>query len=290
MSLTIRHGLLLSATTMFAGFAVAADPVLPNTLPKKIGVEVVKPADPDAKLPAPLTEQTYDSYRSLIESRRQRAAGSSAIVNWNPNNVVTVNSTYLQPFTTDWYAAHPTAWRYNHPTATAWTYTTVPQVTTWLNVPVAKQTVVANGTFVQQTAPTSVVVPQSTTTTTATTAVVPTTSTAVVDNGEWMSLGVFALSPTRESTADRMMQLAVNRDGVIRGTHYDIISDDVDTIQGAVDKVHQRVAWTIGAKGPVVFDASLDDLTADVAMITAHLPDGRDNEWKLTLLRPASTP
>jgi len=63
---------------------------------------------------------------------------------------------------------------------------------------------------------------------------------------EWLSLGVFAATKEGESQANRLFQLAVNKQGVIRGNYEDMLAGNVEPINGSVDKKTQRVAWTIG--------------------------------------------
>ena len=45
------------------------------------------------------------------------------------------------------------------------------------------------------------------------------------------------------------MQLAVNKDGVIRGNYYNALSDATVPVYGQVDKKTQRAAWTVGDSG-----------------------------------------
>ena len=56
-----------------------------------------------------------------------------------------------------------------------------------------------------------------------------------------------------EQTSDKIFQLAVNKDGVIRGNYYDAFADNALPVYGSVDKKTQRAAWSIGEKKGVVF-------------------------------------
>ena len=62
-------------------------------------------------------------------------------------------------------------------------------------------------------------------------------------NEEWLPLGVYAVitEPTQTQT-DKVIQLAVNKEGVIRGNLHDALADKVIPVVGAVDKKTQRVA------------------------------------------------
>ena len=64
--------------------------------------------------------------------------------------------------------------------------------------------------------------------------------------GDWLPLGVFALTKPGQTKSDLTVQLAVNKQGVIRGNYTDIATDKTQLIQGSVDKQSQRVAFTVG--------------------------------------------
>jgi hypothetical protein len=92
---------------------------------------------------------------------------------------------------------------------------------------------------------------------------------------EWMPLGTFAVSTDqRESTPSRIMQLAVNRDGVISGTLYNTTSDNTQPIQGKVDQQTQRAAFRIGDNENLVAETGLYNLTQeDVPLLVHYGPD-----------------
>jgi hypothetical protein len=103
------------------------------------------------------------------------------------------------------------------------------------------------------------------------------------ENEEWQPLGVFALVRGEEQTSDKIFQLAVNKDGVIRGNYYDAIADNALPVYGSVDKKTQRAAWSVGEKRDVVFEAGIANLTADQTPILVHY--GKDDTQQLTLVR-----
>ena len=57
-----------------------------------------------------------------------------------------------------------------------------------------------------------------------------------------------------EQTSNNLFQLALNKDGVIRGNYYDGLMDTTTPVYGSVDKKSQRAAWTIGKKNDRVFE------------------------------------
>src|SRR5690606_12491865 len=81
----------------------------------------------------------------------------------------------------------------------------------------------------------------------------PPPSEEALEEAEWMPLGTFALSAGEEDREpDRIFQLAVNRDGIIGGTLYDIRTDEVASIQGQVDPETQRVAFRVDGTEDIV--------------------------------------
>ncbi len=76
-----------------------------------------------------------------------------------------------------------------------------------------------------------------------------------------------------------MLQLAVTKDGVLRGTYYDLLTDKEQPVQGAIDKATQRVAFTAGPNGKTVFETSLNSLTQDVGPMALYFENGAARPW-----------
>ena len=79
----------------------------------------------------------------------------------------------------------------------------------------------------------------------------------------------------------RVIQLAVSREGIVRGSQFDTLTEDTANVQGAVDKKSLRIAWTIGSKTGAVFEAALGDLTKPQSSVTVHFPDGKSAAWEM---------
>jgi hypothetical protein len=103
------------------------------------------------------------------------------------------------------------------------------------------------------------------------------------DKEEWQPLGIFALVRGEEQTSDKLFQLALNREGLIRGNYYDAIADSTLPVFGSVDKKTQRAAWSIGEKKDAVFEAGIANLTRDETPILVHYSS--DNTQQFTLVR-----
>ena len=102
-------------------------------------------------------------------------------------------------------------------------------------------------------------------------------------NGDWLPLGVFGIIAEGQTTTDKLVQLALNKDGTIRGNYQDMISDKVTPIVGSVDKATQRVALRIEGNKLLVAETGLYNLTNDEVPILIHF--GKDRHETRTLIR-----
>ena len=105
----------------------------------------------------------------------------------------------------------------------------------------------------------------------------------IAENDEWQPLGVFGLIQENEKTAQRIFQLAVNKDGIVRGNYYDAVADNTLPVVGSVDKQTQRVAWSIGDKKDIVFETGLSSFTKDDTTVLVHY--GKDSTQQMILVR-----
>ncbi len=174
----------------------------------------------------------------------QSPAGQAAVANATPAPVETI------AFTADWYAKHPEAWRPKQSPADWWKTADVAAITAWLGKPITaagtaadKGGAVANAGGVDARADglQSVLV-------------LPAGHQNAVDpaDPDWLPLGVFAVVPpgTQDTAqAHNYQQLAVDRQGTIKGNFYDTISGTVQPITGTVDRTALTASWTVGANG-----------------------------------------
>ena len=84
------------------------------------------------------------------------------------------------------------------------------------------------------------------------------------------------------------MQLAVDKQGIIRGNYTDTSTNDNQVIQGSVDKQTQRVAFTIGDKKQDVIETGLYNLTKDEAPCLIHFGQERTEQWLLVRIKQPS--
>ncbi|MFM9057685.1 MAG: hypothetical protein ACKOSQ_00915, partial [Planctomycetaceae bacterium] len=103
----------------------------------------------------------------------------------------------------------------------------------------------------------------------------------VAKDDQWRPLGVFALARQEETTPGTFISLAIDKDGLLRGSYYDAVSDTTMKITGKVDKKTQRAAWTVGDKQTPVYEAGLANLTKDQTTILVHRDGGKVEQMLL---------
>jgi len=112
--------------------------------------------------------------------------------------------------------------------------------------------------------------------------------TQIAETDEWRPLGVFALARAEESNPSTFLSLAIDKDGLLRGTYYDAVADQTTNVTGKVDKKTQRAAWTLGDKTMPVYEAGLANLAQQQTTILVHR-DGGAVEQMLLVRVPASS-
>ena len=80
------------------------------------------------------------------------------------------------------------------------------------------------------------------------------------------------------------MQLAVNKQGILRGNYTDTATDKTQVIQGSVDKKTQRAAFTVGDNKDNVIETGVYNLTKDEAPALIHFGKDRTEQWLLVRL------
>jgi hypothetical protein len=117
-----------------------------------------------------------------------------------------------------------------------------------------------------------------------------TNAPAPPSSAQWLPLGVFGLIEGDSKQPSVTFQLAVDKDGVIRGNAVSEGSSTSLPVQGAVQKATQRVCWTVGTNTTTVYDTGLANLTKSEAPILVHSgPKKTQQELLVRLNRPNQT-
>lgn len=101
----------------------------------------------------------------------------------------------------------------------------------------------------------------------------------------WVSLGVFEAIPPGQKSSHMLMQLAVNKDGIIRGNYYDTNDRNVQLIEGSIDKNMARSVWVVTDRAGILFDTSVYNLTRREAAILVHAGKDKKERWVLVRLQ-----
>jgi len=102
---------------------------------------------------------------------------------------------------------------------------------------------------------------------------------------DWLPLGVFALTSEDTGDSQAVVQLAVNKQGVIAGTYYNEATQVSRPIQGTVDLKTQRVSmgFADNKNTDKVLETSVNNLTQDEAPALLHF--GADQSQPVLLVR-----
>ncbi len=112
---------------------------------------------------------------------------------------------------------------------------------------------------------------------------VPEISEEQADKAEWMPLGVFAVVQDEVEETAMLIQLAVNKEGVVAGTFYNETTEKSIPLEGMVDKETQRVAWKSADKSnpDIVMETGLYNLTKETAPVLVHFGADETQTWNL---------
>lgn len=117
-----------------------------------------------------------------------------------------------------------------------------------------------------------------------------TDATAETADGDWLPLGVFAFTKVDTSKAassakpDITIQLAVSKEGIIRGNYSDTATQQTQLVSGSVDKETQRVAFTVCDNKSNFVETGLYNLTKEEAPALVHIGPEQTEQWLLVRL------
>ncbi len=109
--------------------------------------------------------------------------------------------------------------------------------------------------------------------------------TAPQQGAQWLPLGVFSVVEGDQQQPALTLQLAVDKQGVIRGNAIQGTTDTTLAVSGAVDKTTQRAAWTIGDDKNTVYETGLYNLTTDEATGLVHFRSDKTEQMLLVRLK-----
>lgn len=115
----------------------------------------------------------------------------------------------------------------------------------------------------------------------------PQQAQATAADQDWMALGTFAVvTSDKDANPTRILQLAVDKQGIISGTMHNSSTNQTYVVQGRVDKETQRVAFTIGDKSDVIMETGIYNLTQQQTPVLVHYGTDRTENYLLVRLDP----
>jgi hypothetical protein len=105
---------------------------------------------------------------------------------------------------------------------------------------------------------------------------------------EWMPLGVFAVTQDDVNATNMLIQLAVNKDGLIGGTFYNESTEVAHPLEGMVDQTTQRAAWRAadGTNENIVMETGIFNLTEDEVSVLVHFGPETTQTWTMVRVDP----
>jgi hypothetical protein len=171
-----------------------------------------------------------------------------------------------EPFSNKWYKDHPKAWHYEHHDHNdTWKYVTAASLVGFLgweayhtHPVVVYQPVPYDTLFV--TRPGMIIDPS---------------------RGEWMPLGHYTLMLGPGDDSTRMLDLAVDRFGHIRGSYYDMVSGVAHNVAGVVDPRSQYAQWSLESNRELTFYTPMGEMMQPQGLVYVQLPSGERQQWQL---------
>jgi hypothetical protein len=108
---------------------------------------------------------------------------------------------------------------------------------------------------------------------------------ATIDDSEWLPLGTFAFTREGVDDSQAMIELAVNKQGVLAGTYYNEATQVSRSLKGTIDQASQRAAvgFADGKNTDLVLETGINNLTQDEA--PGLLLSGKERSSPVLLVR-----
>ncbi len=111
-----------------------------------------------------------------------------------------------------------------------------------------------------------------------------TAATPTADPNEWLPMGTFAVvADDKQKDSKRILQIATNKHGLIRGNLINQDTDETVELYGSVDPKTQRVAFKLRGNDDVVAECGFWNLTQETVPLLVHI--GQDKTEERTLIR-----
>ncbi len=108
--------------------------------------------------------------------------------------------------------------------------------------------------------------------------------------GDWLPVGVWALTQQEQGDATMFFQLSIDKDGIVGGAYKNVMTGDEQPVVGKLDMKSQRVAWHIGEVTTTVYETGLSNFENDVASTFVHFGEEQTQTWLLVRMPSPEMP
>ena len=111
-----------------------------------------------------------------------------------------------------------------------------------------------------------------------------------VPEGDWLPVGVWALTQQEQGDATMFFQISVDKEGIVGGAYKNVMTGDEQPVVGKLDFESQRVAWHIGDVTSTVYETGFGNLENDVASVFVHFGEEQTQTWLLVRMPSPEMP
>jgi hypothetical protein len=100
---------------------------------------------------------------------------------------------------------------------------------------------------------------------------------------KWEPLGVYSLVEPGQKESTTLFQLAINKEGIIRGNYMNQITNERSPLQGALDKKTGQISWYVGNNPTTVFETNFQEIAKKDSKVVVQF--GAEQTQQMALIR-----
>ncbi len=113
----------------------------------------------------------------------------------------------------------------------------------------------------------------------------------VSDDTEWLNLGTFGIIPYQGTDFAYGIQLAISKDGIIRGIQWDMKGNTATEIAGSIQRDGLKIAWRAKTANAPYFESTVDQLTQPESYVNVYDPIAKSLvSWQMIQIDPKDLP
>lgn len=108
-------------------------------------------------------------------------------------------------------------------------------------------------------------------------------SSAAAPVEKWQPLGVYSLVEPGQKSSTTLFQLAINKDGIIKGNYMNQITNERSPLQGALDKKSGQISWYVGNNPTTIFETNFQEIAKKDSKVVVQF--GAEQTQQMALIR-----